>query len=233
MILKRLPARIDSITELSPTAREVHLTLPEPLGFLPGSFVNVFLGEGSERIRRAYSISSSDAVQNAITLSIRKGAPGGMSERFWEPNIRNTPLQIMGPLGLNTADRITNPRVFLFGFGIGVSVVKGLVEELLGRHDTTEVTVMTGSRTEEEVLYKEFFESLERSDSRLRTRFVVSRPNDQTYLWKGHIHDHIDDLDFSHATVYLCGKKSACESLQERIAAKTKTPVEFLVEAFD
>lgn len=228
-----MSARISNISDLSPTAREVTLSLPQPLGFQPGAFVNVFLEHAGERMRRAYSISSDETVQDTITLSIRKGSAGGMSERFWDEGIQEVPLQIMGPLGLNTADKIMGTRVFLFGFGIGVSVVKGLVPHLLRRKEVTEITIMTASRTEDEALYRDYFEALAAHDSRLHMRAVISQPRNDAYPLKGHIQDHLDGLDFDDASVYICGTKAAAESLRDAIQETDIQPREFFIEAFD
>ncbi len=231
MTIKRMNARISKLVDLSGSAREVTITLPESIDFIPGAFVNVFMEREGKKERRAYSIASSATQQRQIALAIRKGSVGGMSERFWEPSIQDVPLSIMGPLGLNTIDKIHKPRVFLFGFGIGVSVVKGLAEALLARPSLTELTIVTGSRTEDEILYKHFFDSLH--DSRVTTRFVVSRSVDPLYPYRGYIQDHVADLDFSDSSVYLCGQGSACATLQESIKASGATDVEFLVESFD
>lgn len=232
MILKRMTGAITGMRDLSPSAKEVRVSLSEPLGFTPGAFVNVFMLEEGKKTRRAYSIASSQDNQKEIALMIRKGSPGGMSERFWEPNISTVPLEIMGPLGLNTADKIEHPRVFLFAFGIGVSVIKGVLHYLLSKDSVTEVTVVTGSRHENEILCKEFFEEEQRRDPRLTLRFVVSQPTDATYPWKGHIQDYIDDFSFENSSVYICGTSKACNTLKEAIEKKSHD-VQFLIEAFD
>lgn len=233
MMVKRMSADIGTITDLSPTAKEVTLRLSEPLGFVPGAFVNVFMDDHGTRIRRAYSISSDESSQDAITLSIRKGSAGGMSERFWNEGIERAPLEIMGPLGLNTADKITGTNVFLFAFGIGVSVIKGLLPHLLRRSDITQITVMTGSRNEKEALYKDFFEDASRTDPRLRVATILSQPMDDAYPLKGYLQDHIDGLDFTDASVYICGSKTAAESLKAAIEHEGSSVREYLVEAFD
>lgn len=233
MTIKRMAAVISAVTDISPTAREVTLRLPEPLGFVPGAFVNVFMDSDGTRLRRAYSISSDEDNQNTITLSIRKGSVGGMSERFWDKNIERVPLQLMGPLGLNTADKITGTNVFLFGFGIGVSVVKGLLPHLLRRKDITQITVMTGSRSDQEALYRDFIEDASMHDPRLRVKMVLSQPSDGAYPFKGHLQDHLDGLDFTDASVYICGSKAATESLKDAIQKRDFRVREFLLEAFD
>lgn len=233
MTIQRMTARIEEITDLSPTAREVTLRLPEPLHFIPGAFVNVFMDHAGTRMRRAYSISSDEDIHDRITLSIRKGSEGGMSERFWDKGIEQVSLDIMGPLGLNTADKITGTKVFLFGFGIGVSVIKGLLPHLLRREDITQITVMTGSRNETELLYKDFFEAAASSDSRLNVSMVLSQPLDPAYPLKGHLQDYVNGLNVSDGSVYICGSKEATESLKAAILSTGHKPREFLLEAFD
>lgn len=228
-----MTARITGVHDLSPTAREVTLALVKPLGFTPGAFVNVFMSHEGVRMRRAYSISSDEDRQDTITLSIRKGSPGGMSERFWDAGIVGTPLEIMGPLGLHTADKITSNRVFLFGFGIGVSVLKGLLPHLLRRKDVTDIVLLTGSRNEAEILYKDFFENAVIDDSRLTVRFVCSQPSSAQYPFKGYLQDNLDNLDFADSSVYICGSKKAAESLKESIEDTSSTPREYLLEVFD
>lgn len=233
MTIKRMTANIGAVTDLSPTAREVTLVLPEKLDFAPGAFVNVFMDKDGIRMRRAYSISSDDDTQDAVKLSIRKGSAGGLSERFWDTGIEGVPLEIMGPLGLNTADKITGTKVFLCGFGIGVSVIKGLLPHLLRRKNITEITVMIGSRNEEEALYRDFFEGESKRDSRLRVKMVLSQPFDGRYPLKGYVQDHITDLNFADASVYICGMKEAVESLKGAIEKKEPKVREFLLEVFD
>ena len=228
-----MAAHISAVTDISPTAREVTLRLPEPLDFVPGAFVNVFMDSSGTRLRRAYSISSDEDDQDTVTLSIRKGSAGGMSERFWDENIERVPLQIMGPLGLNTADKITGTNVFLFGFGIGVSVIKGLLPHLLRRKDIRQITVMTGSRNENEALYRDFIEDASMRDSRLSVKMVLSQPSDVAYPFKGYLQDHLGGLDFTDASIYICGSKAAAESLRDTIQKKESKVREFLLEAFD
>jgi NAD(P)H-flavin reductase len=234
MNIKRMSAKITSVRDVSPTAREVTLTLPEPLEFMAGAFINVFVEKEGKRERRAYSISSDPENQREVTLSIRRtNKPTSLSPVFWRDDVQSLPIDIMGPLGLNTADKITRPRVFLFAFGIGVSVVKGLVHHLLAQAGTEEVIIVTGSRTEEEILYKDFFESIAREDARVSTRFVLSRPMNESYPYAGYLHEHIADYDFTNATVYICGQSAACTALRDAIRAQAPVDPEFLIEAFD
>ncbi len=232
MTIVRMKARIERVTELSPSAREVVVVPERPLPFIEGAFVNVFMIHNGRHVRRAYSISSSHETTDRFTLSIRKGSPEGMSIRFWDPDIVGREIEIMGPLGLNTADKITRRRIFLFGFGIGVSVIKSILSAVLVRSEVERITVVTGNRNEEETLYKTYLEDIRARDPRVNLRFVLSRPKDDSYAYRGYIQDHMGEYDFTDASVYICGPNGACYDLKKEILARAPD-AEFFIEAFD
>ncbi len=234
MNIKQMTATVRSARDLSPSAREVTLTLPNALEFTPGAFVNLFVTRDGKRERRAYSVSSDYKNQKEITLSIRRNdTPQSLSPVFWQKNLDALPVSVMGPLGLNTADKIEHSKVYLFGFGIGVSVIKSLAQYLLDQEDIEQVIVLVGSRTEKEALYKEFFELLAEQDVRLSFRSVLSRPEQEGYPYVGYLQDHIGDYDFNDSTVYLCGAGAHCLALRDAIEATHPKNVQFLIESFD
>ncbi|MDQ5928011.1 MAG: ring,2-phenylacetyl-CoA epoxidase subunit PaaE [Patescibacteria group bacterium] len=234
MKIKKLTATITSFRDLSPTAREITIELPEDLNFTAGAFVNTFFDVNGETIRRAYSISSDDSNQRAITLSIRKVPEGKAAGFFWKSDIIGSTLSIMGPLGINTADKLTKRRLFLFGFGIGVSVIMAMLRHALKQNTIDEIVVMTGSRNEIESIYLDELTALSQSKKNMTFRRVLSRPEytDASSFETGFIQDHISDFAFDDADVYICGHKAACDSLTETIQKTHPNEYVFHVEAF-
>lgn len=218
--------------DLSETAKEITFAIPEPLGFIPGAFVNIFIEKDGVMVRRAYSISSDYAEQKSFTISVRKSLHGGVSQLFWQAGLRERNIEVMGPMGMNTADKIEKHRLFLFGFGIGVSVIKSVLHYATNQSHISEITVVTGNRTENDILYKEFFNECVQKDKRVTTRYIVSDPIDPTYPYTGYIQDHIEDFDFTDSTVYICGQDKACTALRAKIEEKGVTGIQFLTESF-
>jgi len=231
-MIKKIPATITAVRDLSETAREVELTLSEPLEFLAGCFVNVFVPHEEKVSRRAYSISSSDKDSNMFTLTIRRSLNGEVSPLFWREDIVGTEVEVMGPLGLNTADKMLNHKVFLFGFGVGAGVVKSLAEHFVGDDNVTELVVMTGSRTDAEVIYQDWFDALADKYPKLKVTYVVTDPTENSPYPKGFIQDHITQYDFNQADVYVCGQEVACNGLQEKVKSFQPVDCKFFVEAF-
>ena len=226
-------ARIIATTDVSPTAREVTLVPETPLHFEAGAFVNVFVSVDGVEKRRAFSFSSDPSYQDAFSLTIRHVPTGEVSPFFWRDDVIGQEVRVMGPLGRNTADKLAKERAVLFAFGIGVSVIKSLTHRLLARHDLRSLTVVTGNRSEDEVLYRRYFESLAANDPRVTFRAVVSCPVDAAQCaCIGYVHDHIDDISCTDADVYLCGPVPACDALKEKLAQQGVALSMCFTEAF-
>lgn len=232
MMIKKIKSQITSITDLTPTAKEVTLSLNEPLNFISGNFVNIFMDISGEKIRRAYSISSSDKDQQKIQLSIRLNPKGKVSPLFWDKNLIGSSVELMGPLGLNTADKMKSNKIFLFGFGIGAGVIKSLVEHFINEPKIEQITVITGSRSITDIVHKDFFDSITQKDKRIEVSYVISQPEKQTPYKTGYLQDHISKYNFDMSDIYVCGQESACNTLVEKIKDTNPINCNYFIEGF-
>ena len=229
--IKQLEGTITQITDLSPTAREYTIVPCEPFSFTAGAFVNTFFEHNNTTIRRAFSLSSSDKNDSSFTLSIRLSPKGVLTPLLWEKEFVNTNIRIMGPLGLNTVDKITAQNIFLFGFGIGAGVVKSLADHIATRTDLLNLTIVTGNRSVAEILYKDYFDTLASTHPNVIVSYVVSDTNQSLYK-TGYIQDHIQSYNFNNADVYMCGQTIACTTLQKTIEELQPKNCRFFVEDF-
>lgn len=230
--IKKLTGVITDVTDLSATAREVTVTLSEPLDFSAGSFMNVFIKSDDTVLRRAFSIASSETDTKQISFAIRHDPTGAVSPRFWQPTIIGSTVELMGPLGLNTAEKMLRARIFLFGFGIGAGVIKALADHFVRRGNVTALTIMTGSRTVEEILYADYFAALAARYSFVSVVPVVSQQNSDNTYKHGYLQDHVHDYTFDNSMVYVCGQEHACNELVATIKAQQPTDCHFFVEGF-
>lgn len=230
--IKKLAGVITKIIDLSPTAREVIITLSEPLEFEAGSFVNIFIDKDGEKLRRAFSISSSNTETKQISVSIRLTPNGAVTPLFWEDNIIGTPVELMGPLGLNTADKMFNKRIFLFGFGVGAGVVKSVAEHFSRQSEIESIVIMTGNRSEEDILHRDFFDKLAEQHSNVAVSYILSVDDPSPNYKKGYIQNHLNELDFNNSDVYVCGQEVACNALVETIKSYQPENCHFFIEAF-
>ncbi len=223
---------ISHVSDLTTTAKEVTLTLEEALECPPGSFVNFFIPVGGTEVRRAYSVVSTDTTEKTLTLSIRHSLNGTVTPEFWKDDIVGRPIRIMGPMGLNTADKLSHPTVHLFAYGIGAGVIKAIADYSLANPHVTKMTITTGSRNEGDIVYKTYFDAVVKNNPHVSVRYVISDPLDASYPFKGYVQDHIGDISFNDSDVYMCGQEKACNALLEKIKATNPQNISFFVEAF-
>ena len=232
MSIKKILGTITKIVDLSKTAKDVTMTLQEELGFIPGSFINIFMDIENVPVRRAFSISSSDTDQKNITVSIRESQSGVMSPLFWKNDQTGVVVSLMGPLGIHTADKMLNEQVCLCAYGVGAGVVKSLLDYFVQHRKMKRIVVMTGSRSEDEVLHKEYFDAIAKKHSFVEIRHVVSQPAIKGIFREGYIQDHIDNIDFNNCDVYTCGQEVACTALVAKVKEKNPSNCNFFVEGF-
>lgn len=229
--LKKVKGTITNIIDLTPTCKEFTITLSEPVDFIAGCFFNLFIQHNGETIRRAFSVSSSDSVQDTLAFAIRLSLQGVMSPILWNENYVGREIEVMGPLGQNTADKMTREKIYLFGFGVGAGVVKSLAEHHCKRKDMKQLVVITGNRSEDEIIYRAYFDAL-KMDARVRVAYVVSQPTTKESLPVGYIQNHIANYDFNDADVFVCGQVVACDALVAEVKTHAPTHCRFFVEDF-
>lgn len=230
-LIKQLNGTITAIRELSPTAREYTITPEQPFPFTAGAFVNVFVEHEGQSIRRAFSMSSSDSNDNSFTLSIRLSLKGELTPLLWKTDFTNKTVRLMGPLGLNTADKMQAKRVYLFGFGVGAGVVKSVADHIATRLDLEALTVVTGNRSIDEILHQDYFDSLAKENQKVSVAYVLS-DKDQSLYPTGYIQDHVGQYDFTNADIYMCGQTVACNALETAIKKANPQNCNFFIEDF-
>lgn len=230
--IKKLSGIISGVNDLSATAREIEITLPEPLNFIAGSFVNVFIEKNGEKLRRAFSISSTEDNQQVIKVSIRLNPNGAVSPLFWEEDVVGKKIEIMGPLGLNTADKMLSRKIYLFGFGIGAGVVKSLASHFLNRNNLESLVIITGNRSEAEILHQDYFDKIKSENNAVIIDYILSTPDNKQIYKVGYIQNHLTAFDFNDSDVYVCGQTIACEALIKTIKDHRPTNCNFFVEDF-
>jgi NAD(P)H-flavin reductase len=232
-MVKQLLGKVSNVTELSKTAREITLTLPEPLGFTPGHFINVFVDIDGRTIERSYSISSSPKDQTNISLSIRYTPTAALGPYFWRDDLVGSEVKLVGPLGSHTADHLKHSTVYLFGFGIGAGIIRSIAHYLNSQDHIQKIVIMTGSKQIDEIIHKNDFDELAASSPKVTVSYAVSQLHeDNTEFLPGYIQDHIKDFDFNNSDVYICGQTVACYDLETAIRDTYPDSCSFFIEAF-
>ena len=205
---------ITSKRMISPTV--AHLTI-KTKGALPkaraGQFCWVTMEKDGEKFRRPYSIASAPW-EREIALCVKKVPQGRVSGHIVEAE-EGTTMDIFSPLGIFTLPRHEHKKILLIATGTGVAPYRSMLRALFKKHysgegeDTAkEVTLLFGTKKEEEALYREEFEELAATHKNFDYLITLSR-EEKEGVRSGRVHAHLDEClqEPEETDVYICGLK--------------------------
>jgi CDP-4-dehydro-6-deoxyglucose reductase len=194
---------------LTPSVRELTLDPGPGFTYVPGQWVSlrIPLAHG-EFVQRAYSIASPPREDGRFAIAVTRveGGPGSNALHTIAPRQTLECSHAQGFFTLEPAARST----LLVATGTGVCPLRALLGPALAPDRApARVTLLLGVRTEDDLLYRDDFERLQREHP-ARFRFVptLSRPGDAWTGRTGYVQTHLRALftDLGgDADVYVCG----------------------------
>jgi NAD(P)H-flavin reductase len=167
------------------------------------------------------SIKVADAHLNSYSIASRLGnnrfallidtAPGGIGSKYFEALKAGDSISFLGPFGkfsLNTNDGAQ--RLIFLGTGSGVAPLRAMIETgLADRGLKIPISLYFGLRHPDDILWKDYFESLVTKYPNFTFKLCLSKPDETWHGFTGHITDCMkeDYQDLGDAAVYLCGNQ--------------------------
>jgi ferredoxin-NADP reductase len=210
----QFPITLVDSQEIAPGVR--HLTFvrndEQPFAFIPGQFINLHFAVGDEMLQRSYSIATvAGQADHQIELALSHVSNGKASGFLFNMAI-GASIEASGPFGRLVLRNEEQPkRYILVATGTGVTPYRAMLPELAKRMQAhgTQVVVLLGSRTPEELLYQAEFVSFMQHHSLFHFYGCCSRDhnNSSPHLRKGYVQEMFAELELSpdNDIVYLCG----------------------------
>lgn len=238
--IKKLPARVASLTRAAPDVAIVKLQLPaaERLQYLPGQYVEILLKDGR---RRAYSMAGAPGLVDQIELHIRHMPGGVFSDHVFGAGATQMKerdiLRFEGPLGsFFLRDDSTKPIVMVAS-GTGFAPIKAIVEYAVLKAIDRPITLYWGGRRPHDLYLDELARGWENALPSFRYVPVVSDAQADD-AWKGRtgfVHRAVmeDFDDLSGHQVYACGAPVVINAARCEYTAERALPEEeFYADAF-
>lgn len=227
MVIKKIIGKISQINNLTPSVNEYIITFEENFEFKAGQFINLTITHNEEKIRKPYSICSTSTSSNQIGLCIKKVEGGNLTPILFEKKIDEL-VEIMGPLGLFTLDKLSKEKIIFIGTGTGIAPLKTMIYEILNNNEfniddektyskTKEIKLIFGCRFENEILYKKEFEELEKKHPNFTFIPVVSKPTENWIGRIGHVQNNLDIIDPNSSQFFICGLPIMVESTIKKL----------------
>ncbi|MCA9459989.1 MAG: hypothetical protein KC550_05570, partial [Nanoarchaeota archaeon] len=142
-------------------------------------------------------------------------------------------VHIMGPLGIFNLEK-SNPekKLVFIGTGTGIAPLRAMIKEELEKQanlekaenieneaiiNNREIMLIFGVRHENEILYKDEFEALEKSNPNFKYLEIVSRANEKWVGRTGHVQDNFESIDPLNSEIYMCGLPQMIEGAKKKL----------------
>lgn len=239
--IKKMPARVAQLEQLSPDVMRVKLQLPanDVIQYHAGQYVEFILRDGA---RRSYSMANAphtliEGGAPIVDLHIRHMPGGKFTDHVFGAMKEKEILRIEGPYGsFHLRDDSPKPIVLLAS-GTGFAPIKAIIEHMQFMGITRDTVLYWGGRRPQD-LYLDGWVKAQLADMpHLKYVPVVSDalPEDQWQGRTGFVHRAVlEDLpDLSGHQVYACGAPVVVDSARKDYVEKAGLPEEeFYADAF-
>ncbi|MCF6464491.1 4Fe-4S binding protein [Clostridium sp. Cult2] len=204
-----IKAQITDIKDLGKNIKEYTFSFISPniVEYKAGQFILIKI-QDKPKAFRAYTISSFNEDNTKLSVIIKKVEKGYGTNIIFNDFRLGDMVELEGPLGDELVVDYSAEKILFVGNGIGITPFIGLTRDILINNPSLkDVKLLDGQRYEDEFLYRDYFESLDKKEDRFQYTPVVSRDKNSS-LRKGYVTHVLRDMDLEGYKVYLCGSKN-------------------------
>ena len=237
--IKKMPARVSTLTRLSHDVIALRLQLPasDTFKYHAGQYVEFLLRDGD---RRSYSMANAPHTQAetpGIELHIRHMPGGKFTDQVFSTMKEKDILRIEGPYGSFFLREDSAKPMILLASGTGFAPIKALIEHMQFKGMTRPAVLYWGGRRPADLYMNDWVQARLAEMPQLRYVPVVSDalPEDHWTGRTGFVHRAVlqDFPDLSGHQVYACGAPIVVDSAKADFAALAGLPEdEFFADSF-
>lgn len=208
--------RIDQTNDAS-TFEFEHLD-QRPFDFQAGQFLTFEINYYNKMLYRAYSICSSPAKPNSVTVAIKR-VPGGKISNYLIDNLQaGHALPAMAPAGTFTrqACHSTN-NLLLMSAGSGITPCLAIARDILDNQLDINIHFIHSARSYDDVIMVSLLNELASLHDNFRLSLILEKGNDEKHF-QGRLDASLFTQlvpDNSEQTIFICGPSLYMKSVKE------------------
>lgn len=220
---------IKKITKETHNSVSITFNIPSSLkdrfSFIPGQYITVQQELNGEKIRRDYSICSSQS-SGEIKIGV-KAVENGSFSQYATSNLKvGDELEVSAPLGRFNLQPVSSStkNYIAFAAGSGITPVLSIVKSSLEDEGNSKFVLVYGNKTIDDVMFKADIDALaEKYQERFFVYYIFSKVSYNEHLFgridasvvKLVLFDKHNDLSFSD--YFLCGPEAMIKLVKETI----------------
>ncbi len=193
-----------------------------------GQYLTLEAEINGEKVRRAYSMSSSPTSNLHPTITVKKVTDGKMSNFLCDTINVGDPITVFPPDGRFLVNTNSNNKKHyaLFGAGSGITPLMSILKTVLSEEPNSKVSLFYGNKNADSIIFKaELAHLAEKHDNRFQVIHYLSKADgnwtgkrgridgEQTsYLVQAYLSDLKEDID-----CYICGPGAMIDNVQDAL----------------
>ncbi|MEX0967066.1 MAG: ferredoxin--NADP reductase [Bacteroidia bacterium] len=238
--------KVAKINRETKDAVSIQFEIPEELKstfrYQPGQYLTVQVVQHDVKHRRAYSVCSSPAMGDPLTIGVKRVEDGVVSTYLNDHLHAGEMLEFYPPMGKFTIalDESFRRNFIMVAGGSGITPIISLVKSILTEEPQSRVWLFYGNRNEHSIMFKSQLEELEKRFDNFSLTHIVDMPQESWSGLTGQInHDMLrellkqcTDMDLTReAEFFICGPTGMMEqvnaTLREMHVPKEKIHIEY------
>ncbi|QEH36242.1 3-ketosteroid-9-alpha-hydroxylase reductase subunit [Aquisphaera giovannonii] len=207
-----------------------------PFEHLPGQYLNVSMPVEGRRLARSYTIASSPTNAGYCEITVKREEKGSASRHLHDVVREGDLLDVSAPAGRFTFTGADASGVVLIAGGVGITPLMAKIRYLTDIGWPGAIDLVYGTRTEDDVIFREELEHLRRRFPNLRSTVVLSRGGGPAPgMLRGRITPELLSRvvpDIGSRPVHLCGPTPMMDAMREMLRGLAVPEHQVHVESF-
>ncbi|ALJ01043.1 ferredoxin--NADP reductase [Rufibacter tibetensis] len=174
MSLSYLPITITQVKEEVPGVKSFVFGAEDAasISYLPGQYLILVAPDAREEIRRSYSITSSPALGEPLTIGVKRIENGYFSRRLIDHAKEGDQVWTIGAAGFFTLPGVHGSyrQVFFWAGGSGITPIYSLLKTVLYQHATLKVVLVYSNHDPQSTI---FYQDLLHLEAKFPDRFQI------------------------------------------------------------
>ena len=228
--MKHYKLKINKIAYETDDALSIYFKQPllGKISYKSGQFLTLIFTIDNREYKRAYSINSTQGVDQDISITVKKVQGGVISNHIFNHLKIGDKVPMQKPMGNFTLEvqKDKSRDIVLFGAGSGITPLMSILKSTLYFEPESRVTLIYSNKSEDSIIFKEQLDIFkERFADRLFVRHLLSEQNNR--LEEELLAEYLDVNPFFHADsalFFLCGPEAYMEAVKAGLSDKLRIP---------
>jgi ferredoxin-NADP reductase len=209
----KLETRVADIIPRTHNVKSFRFARAGSMNFKAGQYMIITLKIEEQEAPKPFSISSSPTEKGYIEFT-KKFTGHPFSDRL-DALKAGDPVTVDAPFGNFTFEGESG-RIGLLSGGVGITPLRSICKYCTDMKLTTKVTLLYGNRTEEDIVFRQDLQQMQRQNNNLKVVLTLAKPRTNWTGYTGNIDAEMIKKEISeyHETVfYICGPPGMVEAM--------------------